>query len=149
MVWNDTIGGGVYGDPDRVRALAREAAAQAERLRDEATRVAGLAEVGWQSSGADRWRDRLDDLVQQLRADADRADEAAAALRHHADEAESTIAAIQGAMAAFERRVADARRIVGDAAEDVADAAVDGARHVLDLARRAPSALSLDWLRFP
>ena len=139
----------VYGDPEQVRVIARRTAAMADQLRDEAVRVASLADVEWQSTGADRWRDRLDQLLLDMRADADRADDAAEALFRHADEAEQTLAAITSAMAAFERRVDDARRLVANAADEVADTAVDAARGVLDMARRAPSALSLEWLRWP
>ena len=53
--------GRVYGDPDHVRVLARRAAGMADHLRDEAVEAAALREVGWQSTGADRWRDRLDE----------------------------------------------------------------------------------------
>lgn len=138
----------MYGDPNAIRSVARRALDQAERLRDEATRTAALADVDWLSSGADRWRGELDELVAQLRRDADEVDQVAEALFAHADAAERTLDSIMGAMAAFERQLSDARAVLANGVDEVSAAAVSSARWVVDRARRAPRWMSMDWLSF-
>lgn len=152
MHWNISNGPKMYGDPASVRAAGRRALAQAERLHEEADLTASLAEVGWVSAGADRWRHDLEATVQGVRDDAARVEDLAEALFAHADAAEATLAAITSAMEAFERRVADARDTVATAVDSAVDgardAAVSTAQGILDAARSAPPALSLDWLDF-
>jgi phage-related minor tail protein len=76
----------LFGDPDRLYALASKIASEGEVVRAQASRLRRHAgEVPWKSVGADAFRARVEGNVNALLAAAAAMDAAAAALRHHAD----------------------------------------------------------------
>ena len=75
----------MYGDPQRLRALAGLLAREAERIEAGASRLERSAmSVTWQSTAAGRMRRQAAHQVQAMRQVADRYAEAARAVRDHA-----------------------------------------------------------------
>jgi hypothetical protein len=138
----------MVADPAAVRAEARRAAALAQQLREDGARVADLAQVAWQSTEAERWRQELAEAVASVHRDAEAVDAVADALVAHAEACERTLAAIASARAAFFTQVDEARRVLANAAEGASSLAVSSARAILERSVRAPGPASIDWLRF-
>ena len=75
----------MYGDPQRLRALAGLLARESERIEAGASRLERSAmSVTWQSTAAGRMRRQAAHQVQAMRQVADRYAEAARAVREHA-----------------------------------------------------------------
>lgn len=75
----------MYGDPDRIRALARALRDRAEEIRGQADELAGrAAAVAWTGHAADAMRVRARAGAGGLRRTAGLHDEAAHALERHA-----------------------------------------------------------------
>lgn len=136
----------MYGDPDQVRALARQVQACADDLRADARSTEALQSVGWESTGANQWRDDVADLAVGMRADAAECDQVADLLLEHARQVEATLARIESAANRFWGQVESARSALANAGDEVVDTGLDWARGLVDQARRAPSVLSMDWL---
>ncbi|HEX8971463.1 hypothetical protein [Oryzihumus sp.] len=75
----------MYGDPQRLRALAGLLTQEAERIRAGASRLERSARsVTWTSTAAGRMQRQAADQVRAMRQVADRYAEAARAVQHHA-----------------------------------------------------------------
>jgi hypothetical protein len=98
----------VYGDPEAIRRLARQAGGWADEMRADATRSAQAAETRWQSVRAGRYREQLTEAVEHARGAARELDELREALDAHADAVERRLAQIAAAERWLRRQVADA-----------------------------------------
>lgn len=118
----------MYGDPEAIRRLARQAGGWADEMRADASRSAQAAETKWQSVRAGRYRTQLAEAVEHARGAARELDELSAALDAHADAVERRLAQIAAAERWLRRQIADAwdvaRRgleMVEGLADDVGD----------------------------
>lgn len=117
----------MYGDPDRIRALARALRDRAEDIRGQADRLAARAEaVAWTGQAADAMRARARAGAGGLRRTAGLHEEAAHALERHA-------------------------RAVADVLEEIdrVEHLVTGALHRLGRHLDLPVHGSVDWLHLP
>jgi hypothetical protein len=115
----------VYGDPEAIRRLARQAGGWADEMRADASRSAQAAETRWQSLRAGRYRDQLAEAVEHARGAARELDELQAALDAHADAVERRLAQIAAAERWLRRQVADAWDVARRGLEMVEDLADD------------------------
>lgn len=145
MSQDATRGVGVYGDPGRVRALAREADALAGEVRAEATRVRGAREVAWVSTGAERFRRRLEEEADRLDRAARELEQAAESLYRHARECEQRLDEIASAQRWFTATVSSAWRAARSAADELGQVVTPA---IAEMARYAPTPGSLAWLDF-
>lgn len=100
----------LVGDPDRLDALARTIAADAENVRTAAQALRRQATaVPWHSAAADVFRQRVAGHVSALVNSAAAMDEAAKALRQHADAVRSHL-----------KLLSDVAERAADVGEDVA-----------------------------
>lgn len=110
----------MYGDPDRIRDLARAFEGQATTLRDDAgALVARATATEWTGAGAETMRARARNRAGDLRRTATLHDEAATALRRHADEVAERQALIARAEAVVRSLLADGALAMGDPAGDL------------------------------
>lgn len=135
----------MYGDPDRVRALAREADELAAEVRREALRILEARDVAWVSTGADRFRHRLEEEAARLDRPARELEQAADELYRHARECERRLEEIAAAQRWFTDAAAGAWRSARAAAEGLGEVVTPA---IARLARTAPATGSLDWLDF-
>ena len=118
-----------FADPDQLEELAGQIEGKASDVRGECSRFADLvANVTWQSAGAEDYRGECDGLRADLLADADGLDAAAAALRRHA-------AAVRNRIEWIQDRIADLRNLAEEGVEitqDMIDGITDTAGDVIE-----------------
>ncbi|MDZ5621546.1 hypothetical protein SFC88_11935 [Nocardioides sp. HM23] len=111
-----------FADPDQLEELAGQIEGKASDVRAECGRFAELvANVAWQSAGAEDYRSECDGLRTDLLGDADGLDAAAAALRRHA-------AAVRDRIEWIQDRIADLRHLAEEGVEITQDMIDDIAR---------------------
>ena len=84
----------MIADPHEIRALAARLRADAQLLREFATRVGRTCDVAWRSRAATLFRDRAGERVHGLRRSAEQLDEAAGRVLAHADGVEAARAEV-------------------------------------------------------
>ena len=132
----------MYGDPQRLRALAAHLEAAGHDVDAGARRLdRSAAAVRWQSTAAGEMQRRARAHVHAMRGVALRFSEAADAVRHHADAVEHQLADIQAVEARVRRLVEDLRGAGPGAAASTRRARFG------DL--RLPPPGHLDWLGVP
>jgi hypothetical protein len=115
----------MYGDPDRIHALARALRDRAEEIRGQADQLAARAEaVAWTGQAADAMRARAWAGAGGLRRTADLHEEAAHALERHARAAAGVLEEI-----------------------DRAEHLITGALHRLGRHLETPAHGSVEWLQ--
>ena len=124
-----------FADPDQLEELAGQIEGKASDVREECGRFADLvANVTWQSAGAEDYRGQCDGLRLDLLADADGLDAAAAALRRHA-------AAVRDRIEWIQDRIADLRHLAEEGVEITQDMIDDIARFGGDVAGEVQDAV--------
>lgn len=133
----------IGGNPEELRDLARDVRRWSAELADVASAVAAGRGVRWESTAADRYRDRLAAHARDVAAARDEVDQVAASLTALADTLQERQAAIRRAQDLVLGVLDDARRTVSrlwDVAEDVLTSGERAARSAAqELLRTVPA----------
>lgn len=115
-------------DPDAIDALARKVEGRADEVRSSVRSFeSAVAGVVWQSTAAETWQGRCEDVASALRGNAEELDDVADRLRQHADLVRDRIAWVHEQVDGLREKARDA----AEAAEEVFDWGVDKADDAL------------------
>lgn len=139
----------MYGDPQAVHGLARQARLLAQRTRSDAARVQAARSVDWHSDLAERLRRDLADQARGTGASAAGLDALATALDAHADAVAARLAQIRAAERFLAGLVDAARHRAAVAAQALQSASTGAAVQVAERGEQLATAAVHELMRAP